>query len=275
MVKAKETKSRGATPKKPALPWRQRVSQTLARKRAQFRTGLQAVAVGVLLTGGAVGAWYAQAIAGEFAARFPIQRIAIMGDLKHIDPRALEAALRPYMEENFFSVELPEVQQTAQSMAWIDAADVRKEWPNTLVVTLQERIPVANWGKNQFLSAKGEIFFAEHVQPNPNLPTFIGMADQAALIARHYVQMQAVLKEAGLAIQALEMTDRISMTLQLGSGMTLVVDEKANLEKLQRFTAVYQLFSDEQRQQLLRVDLRYENGLAIKWKKGNGDTNAA
>lgn len=275
MVKARETKSRGATPKKPTLPWRQRVSQALARKRAQIRAGLQASAVAGLLAGALSAVWYAQAVAGDVAARFPIQRIAIMGDLKHVDPRTLEAALRPYLQQNFFSADLAEVQQTVQSMAWVDAADVRKEWPHTLVVTLRERIPVANWGKNQFLSTKGEIFFAEHVQPNPNLPTFIGMADQAALIARHYVQMQAVLKEAGLAIQSLEMTDRISMTLQLGSGMTLVVDEKESLAKLQRFTAVYQLFSDEQRQQLLRVDLRYENGLAIKWKKGNGDTNAA
>lgn len=275
MAKAKETKSRGATPKKPALPMRQRVSQAVARKREQFRTGLQVMAVSGLLAGGAVGAWYAQAVAGELAARFPIQRIVILGDLKHVERRALEASLRPYMEDNFFSVALPEVQQTAESMAWIDDATVRKEWPNTLVVALQERIPVANWGKNQFLSAKGEIFFAEHVQPNPNLPTFIGMADQAALIARHYVQMQAVLKDAGLTIQALEMTDRVSMTLQLSSGMSLVVDEKESQEKLQRFTAVYRLFSEEQRQQLLRVDLRYENGLAIKWKKGNGDTNAA
>jgi cell division protein FtsQ len=65
------------------------------------------------------------------------------------------------------------------------------------------------------------------------------------------------------------------MTVKLAGGLTLVIDEKESLEKLQRFTAVYRLFSEEQRQQLLRVDLRYENGLAIKWKKGDGDTNAA
>lgn len=272
---AKDIRSRGATPKQPALPWRQRASHALAQQREQHRATLMAIAIAGVVGAISAGGWYLKAATGELSERFPIQRIAIMGDLEHVDTNALQAALHPYMEDSFFSVDLSEVRQTTESMAWIDYASVRKEWPNTLVVSLQERIPVANWGKNQFLSAKGEIFFAEHVQPNPNLPTFIGMADQASLIARHYVQMQAVLKDAGLTIQALEMTDRVSMTLKLNGDMSLVVDEKESLEKLQRFAAVYQLFTEEQRQQLLRVDLRYENGLAIKWKKGNGDTNAA
>lgn len=271
----KETRSRGATPRQPPIPWRQRAGRTLAQWREQHRATLGAIAIGAMVGAASAGIWYVQTAASEVAERFPIQRISILGELKYVDRAALEAALRPYMEENFFSIELNDIKQTTESMAWIDHATARKEWPNTLVVSLHERIPVANWGKNQFLSAKGQIFLAEHVQPNANLPTFIGMADQAALIARHYVQMQAVLKDAGLTINVLEMTDRVSMTLKLNGDMSLVVDEKESLEKLQRFTAVYRLFTDEQRQQLLRVDLRYENGLAIKWKKGNGDTNAA
>lgn len=272
---AKETRSRGATPRKPAMSWRQRAGTAVAQRREQHRATLAAIAIAGLVGATSASIWYVQTFAGELAEHFPIQRIAISGDIKYIDRKALEAALRPYMEENFFSLNLDEVRQSTESMVWIDYASARKEWPNTLVVSLQERIPVANWGKNQFLSAKGEIFFAEHVQPNANLPTFIGMADQAELIARHYVQMQAVLKNAGLTINALEMTDRVSMTLKLNGDMSLVVDEKESLEKLQRFTAVYQLFTDEQRLKLSHVDLRYENGLAIKWKKGNGDTNAA
>lgn len=275
MANAKKTRSRGATPNKPVIPVRQRMKQTLARKRAQIRTALQVLAAGTLLVGGATGIWHAKAAAGEFAQRFPIQRIAILGNLKHVERHKLDAALQPFMRENYFSVDLPGVKEKTRSSAWVDDVHVRKEWPNTLIITLQERIPVANWGKNQFLSKKGEIFFAEHVQPNPNLPTFIGMADQATLIAQHYVQMQEVLKDAGLTIKVLEMTDRVSMTLQLSGDLTLVVDEKESLEKLRRFTAVYGLFPEEQRQQFLRVDLRYENGLAIKWKKGNGDSNAA
>lgn len=274
-MKRRETKSRGATPKKPAQSWRERAGKALVRQRETARKSARVAAVGVLLAVAATGLWYSQQLTVAVAERFPIQRIHVLGEIKHVERLALEAALSPYMEESFFGIDLEEVRQTAESMTWIDAANVRKEWPNTLVVTLQERIPVANWGKNQFLSAKGEIFFAEHVQPDANLPTFIGMAEQAALIAQHYVQMQAVLKDAGLSITTLEMSDRISMTVKLAGGLTLVIDEKESLEKLQRFTAVYRLFSEEQRQQLLRVDLRYENGLAIKWKKGDGDTNAA
>lgn len=274
-MKRWETKNRGATPKKPVQSWRERARTSLVRQREIARNSARVVGGGILLTIAAAGFWFSQHLVVRVAERFPIQRIHVLGAVKHVERQALEAALSPYMKENFFGIDLAEVRQTAESMTWIDTANVRKEWPNTLVVTLQERIPVANWGHNQFLSTKGEIFFAEHVQPDANLPTFIGMEEQAALIAQHYVQMQAVLKDAGLSITTLEMSDRISMTVRLTGGLTLVIDEKESLEKLQRFTAVYRLFSEEQRKQLLRVDLRYENGLAIKWKKDDGDTNAA
>ncbi|MFZ5605301.1 MAG: cell division protein FtsQ/DivIB [Pseudomonadota bacterium] len=272
---AKEKASRGATPKKPKVPLGTRLRVGLREWRARHRTALNACAGLVVLSGVATGGWYLQQGMQQVFERFPIQQVSVMGELHHVDRAALSAALQPYMEDNFFAIELEKVKETMESFTWIDHAEVRKEWPHTLKVELIERVPVANWGKKQFLSAKGEIFFAENVQPNPNLPTFIGMAEQAPLIAEHYVQMQSVLRNAGLSIQTLEMTDRVSSTLLLRNGLSLVVDEKNSLDKLKRFTELYQLFSEEQRQQLLRVDLRYENGLAIKWKKGDGDTNAA
>jgi|TARA_Y100000589_G_scaffold34626_3_gene28986 cell division protein FtsQ len=208
-------------------------------------------------------------------AQYPIQKITVMGDLKYVDRSVLEAALAPYMVENFFTVDLKKVKQTTESLTWIDYADAKKEWPNTLIVYLQERVPVANWQKNEFLSVKGEIFSAEHVQPDVNLPTFIGKPDQAAVIAQRFSKMQEILREVGLSVNSLELEDRISWKAQLDNGLMLVVDDKHSVEKLKRFTRLYSMFTEQQKQQLFKVDLRYENGLAIKWKNDDGDTDAA
>jgi cell division protein FtsQ len=198
-----------------------------------------------------------------------------MGELKYVEKPKLQAALSLYMADSFFTVDLDEVKQTAESMTWIDFADAKKEWPDTLTVFLKERVPVANWGKSEFLSVKGEIFSAEHVQPDVKLPTFIGKPDQAIAIAERYSEMQKVLNVVGLSVNRLELEDRISWQAQLDNGLLIVVDDKDSLEKLKRFTRLYALFSDEQKLKLSRVDLRYENGLAIKWKKDDGDTDAA
>ncbi|MEE2729215.1 MAG: FtsQ-type POTRA domain-containing protein [Pseudomonadota bacterium] len=207
--------------------------------------------------------------------RYPIQRITVMGELQHVDQQTLQAALAPYMVENFFTVDLEKVKETAESLTWIDYADAKKEWPNTVIVYLQERVPVANWGKSEFLSVKGEIFSAEHVQPDVNLPTFIGKPDQAVVIAERFTKMQKILREVGLSVKAIELEDRISWRAQLDNGLMLVVDDKDSMEKLKRFTRLYAMFTEQQKQQLFKVDLRYENGLAIKWKKDDGDTDAA
>ena len=207
--------------------------------------------------------------------RYPIQRITVMGEIQHVNQQVLQAALSPYMVENFFTVDLKKIKETTESLTWIDYADAKKEWPNTLIVYLQERVPVANWGKSEFLSVKGEIFSAEHVQPDVNLPTFIGKPDQAVAIAERYTKMQEILREVGLSVRTIELEDRISWKAQLDNGLMLVVDDKDSMAKLKRFTRLYAMFTEQQKQQLFKVDLRYENGLAIKWKKDDGDTDAA
>lgn len=219
--------------------------------------------------------WLTQVFVVKWFDRYPIEKIQIVGELNNVDKAILKHALTPYVSDNFFMINLKNVKQSAESLTWIDHADARKEWPNTLVVELKERVPVANWGKNHFLSAKGEIFYAENVQPKANLPTFIGREEQAAVIAERYTKMQNILKEIDLSIVQLQMADRVSWQAQLDNGLVLVIDEKNSLDKLKRLTSLFPLFSEQQKQQLLRIDLRYENGLAIKWKKDDGDTDAA
>ena len=87
--------------------------------------------------------------------------------------------------------------------------------------------------------------------------------------------MQEILREVGLSVRTIELEDRISWKAQLDNGLMLVVDDKDSMAKLKRFTRLYAMFTEQQKQQLFKVDLRYENGLAIKWKKEDGDTDAA
>ena len=223
----------------------------------------------------AVCLWAGQIAARKWFDHYPIEKIHVVGELNNVDRVVLKLALMPYVSDNFFMINLNKVKQTAETLTWIDHANARKEWPNTLVVELEERVPVANWGKKHFLSAKGEIFFAESVQPKANLPTFIGREEQAAVIAERYRMMQAILNDIDLSIVQLKMADRVSWQAQLNNGLVLVVDENNSLEKLKRLTTLFPLFSEQQKQQLLKIDLRYDNGLAIKWKKDDGDTDAA
>ncbi len=226
----------------------------------------------LLFVGAGVGLYFGSM---EFFERYPIQKVKVVGELNYVDRAELQDKLAPFVNHNFFSIELDKVKNVAESLTWIEHADAKKEWPNTLVVTLQERVPIAIWGENALLSKKGEIFSADYVHLNVTLPTFIGRTEQVAIIANRFLEMQKILLEVDLSISMLELEDRVSWKVQLDDGLMLVIDEKHSLEKLKRFTNLYRLFSDEQKKKLFKVDLRYENGLAIKWKKQNGDTNAA
>lgn len=255
-------------------PEKTRSSRSQAAVATPKLAGVRLVVLVIILFLVAAGIMARQSLR-NWMNEYPIKQINVVGELHHVDQAQLKAALEPYVTDNFFTIDLGKVKQTAESLTWIDYADAKKEWPNTLIVLLHERVPVANWGKNEFLSQKGEIFSAEHVQPDPNLPTFIGRQEQATVIAERFTKMQKILSEIGLSVKKLELEDRVSWKAQLNNGLVLVVDEKDSLEKLKRFVQLYVLFTDEQKQLLSKVDLRYENGLAIKWKKNDGNTDAA
>lgn len=226
----------------------------------------------VVLVAGGLGFFYGTE---ELFGRYPIQKVRVVGELKYVDKMQIKQQLAPFVNNNFFEVQLGKVQQSAESLSWIEQADAKKEWPNTLVVTLVERIPVAIWNSTQLLSKKGEVFSADGVQVDSSLPIFIGSEEQISLIADRFSEMQTILFQVGRSITALKLEDRFSWKAELDDGLTLIIDEKDSLEKLKRFVVLYQLLSDEQKRNLLSVDLRYENGLAIEWKKVNHGSNAA
>ncbi len=211
----------------------------------------------------------------DLLERFPVEKIVVMGEVKYINPDQLRDNLTPYMSENFFTVDLKQLKKTTEALSWIDYADARKEWPGTLIVLVKERVPVAYWGNEHLLSSNGEIFLAKNVQPEQDLPRFIGRPEQVALIAERFYKMQSILKDINLSISELRLADRVSWEAKLNNGLKLIIDEKNSLAKLERFTRLYHQFTEDQKRQLSSVDLRYENGLAIKWKADHVNRNAA
>ena len=64
----------------------------------------------------------------------------------------------PYAKRGFFAVRLDDAQVAVAGLPWIEQAEVRKQWPDVLVVRVVEHRPFAWWGEDRLLSERGRIF---------------------------------------------------------------------------------------------------------------------
>ena len=144
-----------------------------------------------------------------------------------------------------------------------------------MVIKVEERVAVANWGKDQLISQHQEIFSSDEIKRLDQLPTFYGIDEYAPLMVDRFNEVQSELEPLGLSVKTLELEDRFSWRLTLDDGLRLVVDEHDFMKKLARFVELYQKMPSIDRSYIEQADLRYENGLAIKWKKKDGNSDAA
>jgi len=207
--------------------------------------------------------------------KYPIKIVKIMGDFHYLEQQKLKKVLNIYMTDNFFQVDLEKIKNEAEMMPWVEEAWVRKAWPGTIILKLQERKPVASWGNDRLVSERKQIFDAHIKDGRKQLPVLWGADQQAPLMVDRYDQMRSVLSVAGLSIAVLELEERFSWRVTMVNGIELVVDETNCMKKIRAFVALYNNMSNVDRPYIDRVDLRYDNGLAIKWKKKHGGSHAA
>lgn len=214
-------------------------------------------------------------IVNNTVTRFPITEVKISGQYAHFDERKLKQDLTELVTVDFFSVDLDKIQKVVQETPWIDKAWVYKKWPGSILIKIEERVAVANWGKERLISQSNEIFTKAGNERLQNLPVFHGLDEHASVMANRYTEMRPLLASVGLDIKELVLEDRFSWKVTLSSGLRLVVDEADFMVKVRRFVALYNNMPVDDRQYIEQADLRYENGLAIKWKTKHGNSDAA
>ncbi|MDP9109827.1 MAG: FtsQ-type POTRA domain-containing protein, partial [Pseudomonadota bacterium] len=139
---------------------------------ATASTLVGAVALAVLAT----GVWW---LAQRPMFTLRVIRIEPLADMQllHVNPLTIKSAALPRIRGNFFTANLDTVRQAFEAVPWVRKAAVRREWPNRLIVTLEEHQPLGTWGdEGRLLSIAGDVFTANlaEAEENGELPEFSG-----------------------------------------------------------------------------------------------------
>lgn len=205
---------------------------------------------------------------------FSIQGITVRGNVTHSNTVTLRANVLPQLTGNFFTLNLMQARQAFEQIPWIRSALVRREFPNRLNVTLEEFLPVAQWGSEgdgKFLSVEGSVFEVNADDVDSEiLPTLKGPESQAKVVLEMFHYLKPLMAKMDMNLDKLELSQRGSWTAQLESGATLELGHGSQQEigtRLQVFfKTLTQVASRYSRTatSLLSADLRYENGYALR-----------
>lgn len=234
----------------------------------------------MLLAG--VGGWFAiNAMSRETAQTnwLPIRSIAFAGELSRVDQDDLKriAGGIQVMGGSMLRTDLNQVKAAVRQVEWVRDAEVRRRFPGTLEIRIEEHKPFARWlaagaassdegeGSGQLVNTFGEVFDAGYDDP---LPVLAGPAGTAAEVMAQFLafggQIAALGSEtAPLKLAELRLSARRAWQLKLDNGSTLELGRNDGAQRLARFSRAYSQVPMLQAASA-RIDLRYQTGLAVR-----------
>ncbi|HBX57483.1 cell division protein FtsQ/DivIB [Pseudomonas sp. UBA2684] len=204
----------------------------------------------------------------------PIARISVEGDLSYISQQAVQQRIAPFVSASFFSVDLLGMRRELEQMPWIASAEVRRVWPDQVLVRLEEQLPIARWGDEALLNNQGQAFAPDQLVHYQHLPQLYGPKRAQQEVMQQYQVLSQMLRPMGFSVARLELRERGSWFLSTAQGIELLLGRDHLVEKMRRFTAIYGKALKEQQTNIARIDLRYANGLAVAWREPVAPTAA-
>jgi len=231
----------------------------------------------------AVGAWVTISVVSKEVAQvnlLPIRSVNFVGDFKRVDQDELKriAGGIQTIGGSMLRTDLNQVKAVVRQVEWVRDAEVRRRFPGTLEIQIEEHKPFARWqlsgAQNEnpgdtkqglLVNTFGEVFAAE---TEDKLPLLSGPADSAPDVMAQWGAFGKQLEALGnasteLRLAELRLSPRRAWQLKLENGSTLELGRNDAGARLARFVRAYpnvpalQLAS-------ARVDLRYQSGLAVR-----------
>jgi cell division protein FtsQ len=195
-------------------------------------------------------------------AHHPITTVKVDGKLKYVQREQLQTLISPYLTPSFFLVDVKSIQHALADQPWVAYSSVRRLWPDTLLVHVEEHEPLVYWGEKGIISQEAVLFTPEAL-PELALPKLEGPDEQRTVVLAMFNSLNGLLAKQGVRLQGLQLNARRAWQADLDNGMHIQMGSVDVLERFDRFVASYPHAMRENAAKARYVDLRYTNGFVI------------
>jgi cell division protein FtsQ len=198
---------------------------------------------------------------------FPLRYVRVEGEFTNVAPELLANALSPLIKAGFFGVDPQEVGAMLETVPWIGTARVARVWPDTLVIHVDERVPMARWGDTGLIDRTGRTIPAKdqvaHLEHLPRLDAPPGRETQAIELLD---RLQAGLFPMAMTVRSVSISERLSGVIVLSNGLQLVFGTRDPVEATRQFLSLLPRMGVKSLDGFNTVDFRYPRGFAVTWK---------
>ena len=199
------------------------------------------------------------------AGQWPFKYVTVDAPDVHVPATAVVQTVQPLLQKGFFAVDLERVRTAVAALPWAAQVEVRKRWPDTLVVHLREHQPWARWTGDRLIGSSGDLFAVPPAQLPQSLPQLDGPPGSLSEVVAFYRFASTACAQRGLRVSTVQLTARGSYTLGLADGARIVIGREHSQQRLARFLTVWPQLAARHPQMFVYADLRYANGFAVRW----------
>jgi cell division protein FtsQ len=193
----------------------------------------------------------------------------VKAELRHVNLLTLKNGTQGRIRGNFFTANLESVRQVFESVPWVRRATVRREWPDQLIVEVEEHEALGTWGEDgRLLSVKGDVFTANlaEAEEDHELPQFSGPDGSEKEVLSRYAELRKWFAPAKLIPEGLALSGRYAWTVTLNNGMSVALGREQTptmlKERVERLVGIWPQLASRV-QNIETIDMRYQNGLAL------------
>lgn len=197
---------------------------------------------------------------------FPIRVVKVDGELQRLMPSAVQSTVDNRLQGSFFGLDLSNVLEGLSGLAWVREARVRREWPDTLHLWVEEHIPLALWRGDAVLTADGTLIYPDIEGDLIRLPALSGGDGREMALWGRFNSLRQHMATVGLRPQAIREDQRGSLTVVLDNGMAIRVGREDTDARMRRFLDVFDKALKSRMDEVQEVDLRYAHGFSVRWK---------
>ncbi|NBS38770.1 MAG: FtsQ-type POTRA domain-containing protein [Betaproteobacteria bacterium] len=189
--------------------------------------------------------------------------------LRHVSDDAIHLALRRLGFFDFFSLDLEGIRDQVEQVDWVRKAQVRRVWPNALVVEVEEHQPMAIWNGDRLINHHGELFTANFAEAEiaGHLPQLIGPDGSHPQVLARWRDLRQWLAPLSRSPSVLSLSASHAWQAKLDDGSLLLLgrDEGLGMEhRVARWVESHRSVIERLMKPVAAVDLRYPNGFALQ-----------
>lgn len=202
----------------------------------------------------------------EFVSKIKLSKVDIKGDIYYQSPEQIYGIISQYKDKSFYGLNLEEIKFDLLRLPWIKQVFLNRKWPSKLIIELKERKPFAIYSDEGVISDDGEIFYPSVMPTNKKFPVFYGDSKLLSEMISLYDTISTSLEPIKYSIKELELMPDQGWRVLVNNGINLHLGSKEIEDKLKRFVVAYHRKLKNDVEKISYVDLRYTNGMAVKWK---------